>query len=233
MTRSQIDAVSIRKVGGWELETLSWWLSLTRSEQAGLIKEQRIVFLAQGEHVRTPEALKEIKERLAMAAELEPEPEYEEPVEHVAPEPVLMVDPIPVPPTDAPLPEREYRREVSSGSGWLITVRDSLTGMQESLGGLWGRDPAVDYAWESEVARTRLTLDLVSDACGFDVTMGEPDTFLQTDVQDFMRRRLLEDTLRDTSWEAKAVWLRRWLSREGIITMDEDVFAGSRGRDLS
>lgn len=199
-----IDQVIVRKTGGYNLKSVSWWKGLTPSEQMDLIAEEGVQFFAAGleidADIATAQLLPDGANRGAQSA------------------PSAAVE-MAWPPNGLRPTAATYIRTVVEGPRWLVNKR-TQDGEVE-LYTVRGRSSSAVYDLTKPLGIQLLSDDLLLDALGFDETHRH---IAQEHRQafDYFRENVFAAHLGDRKWETSDQKVRSTLASNPYLRLVEE-----------
>ncbi len=196
-----IDQVMIRKVGGWNMVTLDWWLGQSDAEQTSLISQDGVHFFADGEMLDTAATLKELGGAAAAAV---PEP--------ARPEPTVVSWP---PATGVPA-LCTYSRMVVAGPRWEVLRADDGAApvpFQQFM----GRDEFEPYDLDTPLGARNLGNDMLGDAFGVG---REPAELLGYPAIDHFADKVFNTKLGNRAWQITNRQLRALMEDNPFVRFE-------------
>ncbi len=185
-----IDQVMVRKVGGWNMVSVAWWIERSEQERQSFIEQDAVQFFATGVPVSVEAA------QAAFGLDSSPvEAAIETPeirAQEIAPVKSVMV---------------VYKRQVIPGPIWLVERFDSTSG-GHPLEVIRGRNEPDAYNLDSVRGSACLSADLMADSLGFEE---DPTQIFDRQALDYFRLHHFEEKLGPRPWEVSSMQIKEWL----------------------
>jgi hypothetical protein len=205
---SSINQVIVRKAGGYNLKSVSWWRGLSAAERENLLNKNDVQFFASGNELEARAAAAELDGAAASPVGIA----VSRAANAISSAPVIEWPPLGMSPGFS-----KYTRRVVEGPRWLMTRTDDSGEFELHL--LRGHEDSAVYSLNTPAGAQRLSNDLLLDAIGYPASLEaqHPHAF------EHFKTNVFDQHLGNRPWEVTAAKLRATLESNPFLTLATSV----------